>query len=453
MLAGDHIYKMDYELMLQQHVDQGADVTVGCLEVPREEATGFGVMGIDGNNRIVSFLEKPKDPPTMPGKPDRCLASMGIYVFETKFLFDQLRHDAADPESSHDFGKDFIPYIVKHGKAVAHHFSSSCVRSTKEVAAYWRDVGTVDAYWAANIDLTEIVPELDIYDRDWPIWTYAELTAPAKFVHDIDGRRGLAVSSLVSGGCIVSGSNAARFAAVQPACASIPTPRSRAPWCFPTWTSAAGRGSQRSSSIAASASRRASWSARTRNSTPRRFRRTEAGVCLVTQTDDRPAPDMKSISALSVASEIYPLVKTGGLADVAGALPGALLAEDVALRTLCPGYPPRAGRAEKGRAACARFEDLFGGPARLLAGRVGALDLFVLDAPHLYDRDGGPYPGRTAAISPTTPFASPRSPRSARRSARASSRGFAPQVVHRHDWQAGLTPLICITAACRVRAR
>ncbi|HBF31252.1 glucose-1-phosphate adenylyltransferase [Rhizobium sp.] len=207
ILAGDHIYKMDYELMLQQHVDQCADVTVGCLEVSREEATGFGVMGIDENNRIVSFLEKPKDPPPMPGKPDRCLASMGIYVFETKFLFDLLRKDAADPESSHDFGKDLIPYIVKHGKACAHHFSSSCVRSTMEVAPYWRDVGTVDAYWSANIDLTQIEPELDIFDRDWPIWTYSELTAPAKFVHDIDGRRGQAVSSLVSGGCIVSGSN------------------------------------------------------------------------------------------------------------------------------------------------------------------------------------------------------------------------------------------------------
>jgi glucose-1-phosphate adenylyltransferase len=207
ILAGDHIYKMDYELMLQQHVDQCADVTVGCLEVSREEATGFGVMGINESDRIISFLEKPKNPPTMPGKPDRCLASMGIYVFETKFLFDLLRQDAADPDSSHDFGKDLIPYIVKHGKACAHHFSSSCVRSTMEVAPYWRDVGTVDAYWSANIDLTQIEPELDIFDRDWPIWTYSELTAPAKFVHDIDGRRGQAVSSLVSGGSIVSGAS------------------------------------------------------------------------------------------------------------------------------------------------------------------------------------------------------------------------------------------------------
>ena len=205
ILAGDHIYKMDYERMLQQHVDQGADVTVGCLEVSREEAKGFGVMGVDKTNRIISFLEKPKDPPAMPGKPDRCLASMGIYVFETKFLFDLLREDAANPDSSHDFGNDLIPHIVKHGKAVAHHFSSSCVRSTQEIRPYWRDVGTVDAYWAANIDLTGIEPELDLFDTNWPIWTYVELTAPAKFVHDLEGRRGHAVSSLVSGGCIVSG--------------------------------------------------------------------------------------------------------------------------------------------------------------------------------------------------------------------------------------------------------
>jgi glucose-1-phosphate adenylyltransferase len=206
VLAGDHIYKMDYERMLQQHVDQNADVTVGCLEVTPEEAIAFGVMGVDAKNRITSFVEKVKDPPTIPGKPGCCLASMGIYVFNTDFLFDLLREDAANPNSSHDFGHDLIPYIVKHGKAVAHHFSSSCVRSTQEIRPYWRDVGTVDAYWAANIDLTGIEPELDLFDTDWPIWTYVELTAPAKFVHDFEGRRGQAFSSLVSGGCIVSGS-------------------------------------------------------------------------------------------------------------------------------------------------------------------------------------------------------------------------------------------------------
>jgi len=205
VLAGDHIYKMDYELMLQQHVDQGADVTIGCLEVSREEAKGFGVMHVDGSDRIVDFVEKPADPPEMPGNPGKSLASMGIYVFETKFLFDVLERDAHLPGSTRDFGKDIIPYIVKHGKAVAHHFSRSCVRSTKESGAYWRDVGTVDAYWEANIDLTDIVPDLDLYEREWPIWTYGEITPPAKFVHDVDGRRGQAISSLVSGGCIVSG--------------------------------------------------------------------------------------------------------------------------------------------------------------------------------------------------------------------------------------------------------
>ena len=206
ILAGDHVYKMDYGVMLAQHVDTDADVTVGCLEVPRMEATGFGVMHIDDKNRIIHFLEKPKDPPAMPGKPDVALASMGIYVFRTSFLCDLLTRDAADPNSSHDFGKDLIPYIVKNGKAVAHLFGQSCVRSDHESEAYWRDVGTVDAYWEANIDLTAVVPALDLYDSNWPIWTYGEITPPAKFVHDEDGRRGEAISSLVSGGCIVSGS-------------------------------------------------------------------------------------------------------------------------------------------------------------------------------------------------------------------------------------------------------
>jgi glucose-1-phosphate adenylyltransferase len=205
LLAGDHVYKMDYEFMLNQHVDHGADVTVGCLEVPRTEASGFGVMQVDDNNIIESFLEKPADPPAMPGESDISLASMGIYVFDSKFLFEELRRDAEDPNSGHDFGKDIIPYIVKHGRAVAHHFSRSCVRSHSETRSYWRDVGTLDAYWASNIDLTDIVPELDLYDRSWPIWTHAEITPPAKFVHDVDGRRGEAVTSLISGGCIISG--------------------------------------------------------------------------------------------------------------------------------------------------------------------------------------------------------------------------------------------------------
>ncbi|HSW26819.1 MAG TPA: glucose-1-phosphate adenylyltransferase [Burkholderiaceae bacterium] len=210
VLAGDHIYKMDYERMLQQHVESGADVTLGCLEVPRMEATGFGVMHVDEHDTIKSFIEKPADPPGMPDRPDMALASMGIYVFDTAYLFELLKQDTADPHSSHDFGKDLVPWVVRHGKAVAHRFSSSCVRSPQEGQAYWRDVGTVDAYWEANIDLTDIVPALDLYDSEWPIWTYSELTAPAKFVHDEDDRRGSAVSSLVSGGCIVSGSSLRR---------------------------------------------------------------------------------------------------------------------------------------------------------------------------------------------------------------------------------------------------
>ena len=207
ILAGDHIYKMDYEVMLQQHVDTGADVTVGCLEVPRMEATGFGVMHVDETDRIIDFVEKPADPPGIPDNEDCALASMGIYVFDTRFLMEKLRRDADVEGSSRDFGKDIIPYIVSNGKAVAHRFTRSCVRSGTETEAYWRDVGTVDAYWEANIDLTDVVPELDLYDRDWPIWTYAEITPPAKFVHDDDGRRGSAVSSLVSGDCIISGAS------------------------------------------------------------------------------------------------------------------------------------------------------------------------------------------------------------------------------------------------------
>jgi glucose-1-phosphate adenylyltransferase len=174
------------------------------------EATGFGVMHVDEKDAITAFVEKPADPPGIPGQPDLALASMGIYVFRTRFLEDLLRRDADTPGSSRDFGKDLIPYVVQHGKAVAHRFSHSCVRSSTEAVAYWRDVGTVDAYWEANIDLTDIIPELDLYDTTWPIWTYAEIKPPAKFVHDEDGRRGSAVSSLIAGDCIVSGASVRR---------------------------------------------------------------------------------------------------------------------------------------------------------------------------------------------------------------------------------------------------
>ena len=207
ILAGDHIYKMDYEPMLQQHVEQGADVTIACIEVPRAEATGFGVIHVGPDDRIIDFVEKPADPPPMPGDPGKSLASMGVYVFDTQFLADVLKRDAADPNSSRDFGKDIIPRLVKEAKAVAHPFGRSAIRPSPGAPAYWRDVGTIDSYFAANIDLTEVVPDLDLYDRNWPIWTYSEMNAPAKFVHDYPGRRGSATASLVSGGCVVSGSS------------------------------------------------------------------------------------------------------------------------------------------------------------------------------------------------------------------------------------------------------
>lgn len=207
ILAGDHIYKQDYSKMLEQHVNTGADVTVGCVEASLEEAKGFGVMAVDENDRIIDFVEKPENPPPMPGHPDQALCSMGIYVFETEFLFKMLREDAANTDSARDFGKDIIPTLVKEGKAMAHPFSRSCVKSGLEREPYWRDVGTVDAFWQANIDLTDFTPELDIYDNEWPIWTYQELTPPAKFIHNEEGRRGQAISSMVSGGCIISGSS------------------------------------------------------------------------------------------------------------------------------------------------------------------------------------------------------------------------------------------------------
>ena len=210
ILAGDHVYKMDYERMLVQHVNSGADVTVACLDVPAAQASAFGVMHVDAEDRIISFVEKPAVPPEIPGSPGRALASMGIYVFRRELLNDQLRRDAADPNSSRDFGKDIIPWMVANAHAVAHRFGDSCVRSRAESEVYWRDVGTIDAYWEANIDLTDIVPDLDLYDRDWPIWTYAEITPPAKFVHDEDGRRGSGIASLISGGCIVSGASLKR---------------------------------------------------------------------------------------------------------------------------------------------------------------------------------------------------------------------------------------------------
>jgi glucose-1-phosphate adenylyltransferase len=205
VLAGDHIYKMNYALMLADHVEKGRQCTVGCLAVPRAEATAFGVMAVDENSMITEFLEKPDNPPLMPGSTDMSLASMGIYIFNAEYLYQELERDMADPNSDHDFGKDIIPRAVRNGDAAAHPFSISAVTSDENDEPYWRDVGTIDAYWDANIDLTATAPKLDLYDKKWPIWTYQAQLPPAKFVHNQPDRCGMAIESVVSGGCIVSG--------------------------------------------------------------------------------------------------------------------------------------------------------------------------------------------------------------------------------------------------------
>ncbi|MBP6778057.1 MAG: glucose-1-phosphate adenylyltransferase [Piscinibacter sp.] len=205
VLAGDHIYKMNYALMLADHVAKGRPCTVGCIAVPRAEASAFGVMAVDADWRITDFVEKPADPPPMPGDDSQSLASMGIYVFDADYLDAELARDMADPHSTHDFGRDIIPHAVRSGEASAHPFGLSCVSSQPDQAPYWRDAGTIDAYWDANIDLTATVPLLDLYDTRWPIWTYQPQLPPAKFVHNQHDRRGVAIESLVSGGCIVSG--------------------------------------------------------------------------------------------------------------------------------------------------------------------------------------------------------------------------------------------------------
>ncbi|MGB0126066.1 MAG: glucose-1-phosphate adenylyltransferase [Rhodocyclaceae bacterium] len=209
ILSGDHIYKQDYGRMLADHVANQADLSIACLEVPREEATDFGVIAVDEKHRITSFLEKPASPPTMPGKPDKSLASMGIYIFNAEFLYEQLIRDADDPHSSHDFGKNLIPHILPRYRAFAHPFAKSCVGMTGE-EPYWRDVGTLDAYWEANMELTKVLPELNLYDTEWPIWTYQEQLPPAKFIFDDDARRGMAMDSMVSGGDVISGATVRR---------------------------------------------------------------------------------------------------------------------------------------------------------------------------------------------------------------------------------------------------
>jgi glucose-1-phosphate adenylyltransferase len=282
ILAGDHIYKMDYELMLRQHVNSGADVTVGCLVVPRKDATGFGVMAVDDQDVITAFVEKPKDPPGIPGNPDFALASMGIYVFNTDFLFEQLRRDVDTPGSGRDFGGDIIPYIVEHGKAVAHRFTTSCIRAAEEIEEYWRDVGTLDAYFEANLDLTDVVPKLNLYDRDWPIWTDQVVAAPAKFVHDEDGRRGHAISSLISQDCIVSGALACRsllFTGVKMGSYSSVEQGVILPYCN------IGRGARLSRVIIDSGVRipEGLVVGEDPELDAQRFRRTESGVCLITK--------------------------------------------------------------------------------------------------------------------------------------------------------------------------
>lgn len=201
VLAGDHVYKMDYGTMIAEHVESGADMTVGCLTVDMKTAKEFGVMTVDESNRVIEFQEKPDQPKPVPGRDDVALASMGIYVFNRKFLFEQLIKDADTPESTHDFGKDIIPKVIEKYRVQAYPFTDT----TSGKQAYWRDVGTIDAFWASNIELIGVTPPLNLYDSSWPIWTYQEQLPPAKFVFDDDERRGMAVDSMVSGGCVISG--------------------------------------------------------------------------------------------------------------------------------------------------------------------------------------------------------------------------------------------------------
>ncbi len=209
ILSGDHIYRMDYGRVLAAHVARKADLTVACIEVPLDEASAFGVMSVDEEGRVLEFAEKPAQPQHMPGDPAHALASMGIYVFNTDFLIEQLLRDADDPKSSHDFGKDVIPHCVKRYRTFAQNFAESCVTEPGK-SAYWRDVGTLDAYWSANMDLVQVTPDLNLYAENWPIWTWQPQMPPAKFVFDDDTRRGQAMDSMVSGGCIVSGATVRR---------------------------------------------------------------------------------------------------------------------------------------------------------------------------------------------------------------------------------------------------
>ncbi|OIQ89250.1 glucose-1-phosphate adenylyltransferase [mine drainage metagenome] len=210
ILAGDHVYKMDYGKMLAEHIAKNAAITVACIEVPLEKATGFGVMGVNEEGIVTHFQEKPDHPEPIPDMPGFALASMGIYIFNADLLDALLVKDAVDPGSEHDFGKDIIPALLGKVRMAAHRFQDSCVMDGGAEEAYWRDVGTLDAYWEANIDLCRVTPALNLYDNDWPIWTDQAQNPPAKFVFDADDRRGMAVDSLVSGGCIISGATVRR---------------------------------------------------------------------------------------------------------------------------------------------------------------------------------------------------------------------------------------------------
>jgi glucose-1-phosphate adenylyltransferase len=201
ILAGDHVYKMDYGTMIARHVESGADMTVGCIEVPLVEAKAFGVISVDAEGKVVKFSEKPEQPDPIPGQSELALASMGIYVFNTAFLYEQLIKDADDDCSTHDFGHDIIPGLIEKYRIMTYPFRDTHDKQ----AAYWRDVGTIDSFWQANLELIGVLPELNLYDDTWPIWTYQEQLPPAKFIFDDDERRGMALDSMVSGGCVISG--------------------------------------------------------------------------------------------------------------------------------------------------------------------------------------------------------------------------------------------------------
>lgn len=206
VLGGDHVYKMDYGALLASHVGNAADITVGCIPVRCAQASGFGVMQVDKYNQIQEFLEKPKHPPPMPGNSEMALVSMGVYVFNAGYLLDVLAADAADPDSDHDFGYNIVPAAVGRDRVYAYPFRDMVTGEP----AYWRDVGTLDTYWKANIELLGVEPELDFYDNEWPLWTYQAQMPPAKFVYDMEDCRGIAVDSIVSGGCIVAGATVRR---------------------------------------------------------------------------------------------------------------------------------------------------------------------------------------------------------------------------------------------------